>query len=182
MILRYDSTFVPITIHDLEKKISAQMEINYENKTVNIYTGGILDRIDIVEGQYRVIDYKTGRTSMEIDSIDALFDEDNDDRNAAWFQILMYCEMFAKEKKEVRIRPSLYAVRNLPDIDFSDKLILKKHNDAKLIVNDYSEISNEFIDNLKGTLNKVFSKKEPFKMTSHLRKCENCLYRQMCQR
>jgi CRISPR/Cas system-associated exonuclease Cas4 (RecB family) len=59
---------------------------------------------------------------------------------------------------------------------------VKKHNDAKLVVNDYSEIRNEYVVSLKDTLHSIFDKNEPFKMTSHLRKCENCPYKQMCQR
>jgi hypothetical protein len=182
MILRLDTSFEPLTINELEKWVSSDMEIIYNNKIVNIKTGGIIDRIDYTEGIHRIIDYKTGSISMEIDSVEALFDESDDKRNEAWFQILMYCEIFVKENSGVKVRPSLYAVRNLADTGFSDHLVLKKGKEVIITIGDYSEIRTEYSSRLKTTLQSIFSKNEPFVMTEHRRKCRICPYRQLCQR
>ena len=182
MIIRLDSSFSSLIISDLEKWISSRLEIEYNNNTLVIKTGGIIDRIDITGDTHRIIDYKTGNIDMEIDSVESLFDESDDRRNEAWFQILMYCELFARENPGVKVRPSLYAVRNLNEKDFSDYLVLKKRKTEKIFVSDYSEIRSEFSSGLKSTLESLFNKDEPFIMTEHRRKCDICPYRQLCQR
>jgi CRISPR/Cas system-associated exonuclease Cas4 (RecB family) len=182
MILRFDTSFGPLTINELEKWVSSDLEIVYNSKLVRIKAGGIIDRVDYTGGTHRIIDYKTGSISMEVDSVESLFDESDDKRNEAWFQILMYCEIFAMENSEVKVRPSLYAVRNLADGSFSDYLVLKKGKEEKITISDYSEIRTEFLSRLKSTLESIFSKDVPFVMTEHKRKCGICPYRQLCQR
>ena len=182
LILELDRSFEPITIVDLEKRISSGIEIVYNKRRTGLRTGGIIDRIDYTEDIHRIIDYKTGSVAMEIDSIEALFDESNEKRNEAWFQILMYCEIFSRENPDVRIRPSLYAVRNLPGKGFSDRLIVKKAREGRLIVSDYSEIRNEYLPRLVSTLETIFNRNEPYTMTGHRRKCEICPYTQLCRR
>jgi CRISPR/Cas system-associated exonuclease Cas4 (RecB family) len=182
LILRLDRSFSPLTIIDLEKWISSNLEIDYEKRNVRLKAGGIIDRIDYADGTHRIIDYKTGSVAMEIESVEALFDSTDDKRNEAWFQILMYCELFSMENPGVKVRPSLYAVRNLSDSTFSDHLILKQGREEKKTIRDYSEIRSEFSSRLKSELEILFSKSEPFIMTDHRRKCESCPYRQLCQR
>ena len=182
MILRLDTSFWPLTINDLEKWIYSSLEIVYNNNNIIIKAGGIIDRVDYTGGIHRIIDYKTGSISMEVSSVNALFDESDEKRNEAWFQILMYCELFARENPGMKIRPSLYAVRNLSDAGFSDHLVLKKGKEEKILVSDYSEIRDEYSSLLKSTLESIFSRSEPFIMTEHRRKCEICPYRQLCQR
>lgn len=182
LILKLDRSFGPFTIKYLEKWISSEIEIARHQNSVRLLAGGIIDRIDFIGGTHRIIDYKTGNVEMEIDSVEALFDEDDDRRNESWFQILMYCELFSRENPGSIVRPSLYAVRNLSDSEYSDHLIIKKGREEKIIIRDYSEIGDEYSSRLKSVLEAIFSKSEPFIMTEHKRKCENCPYRQLCQR
>jgi CRISPR/Cas system-associated exonuclease Cas4 (RecB family) len=182
MILKHDLSLEPLTIIDLEKWISSNLEINYDNKRINIKTGGIIDRVDYTGGLQRIIDYKTGSVAMEIDSVVSLFNENDEKRNEAWFQILMYCELFVKENPSVKIRPSLYPVRKLAETGFSDQLVVKKGKLEKMTVSDYSEIKDEYSSLLQSSIETLFSKSESFVMTDHRRKCEICPYRQLCQR
>lgn len=182
MILKLDISFAPLIIADLEKQISSELEIDYNGAKAKISVGGIADRIDASDGIFRIIDYKTGGINMEIGSIGTLCDENNPARNSAWFQILIYCEVFLRKNPGLIVRPSLYAVRNMSDINFSDRLVVKEHEGVKLLVDDYSVIRNAFSFYLMGTIQKIFDKNEPFIMTVHRRKCESCPYRQLCQR
>jgi CRISPR/Cas system-associated exonuclease Cas4 (RecB family) len=182
LILKHDASFEPIAISDLEKWISSDLEIVYDNNKINIKAGGIIDRIDYSGGINRIIDYKTGTVEMEIDTIESLFDESYERRNEAWFQVLMYCELFVRENPEVKVIPSLYPVRKLTDAGFSDHLVIKKWKEEKVSVTDYSEIRNDYLSHLKLSIESIFSKNEPFMMTEHRRKCEICPYRQLCQR
>lgn len=182
MILIHDATSAPVTLTDLERPVCSDLEIIYNGNEVRIRAGGIIDRIDYTGDINRIIDYKTGSVSMEIDTVESLFNENDDKRNEAWFQILMYCELYVRENPGHRVRSSLYPVRKLPDPGFSDHLVIKKGRDAKFIVGDYSEIRVEYSSLLKSSLETLFSRDEPFVMTEHRRKCETCPYRQLCQR
>lgn len=182
MILRFDTAFEPVAIKDLEKNITSVLEIGYENRKVRVTAGGIIDRLDFTGGTHRIIDYKTGGIAMEINSLESLFDEEDEKRNEAWFQILMYCELFSRNNPSSKVRPSLYALRNMSASGFSDHLIIKKEKDSRIIVDDYSEIKNEYSSLLISAIGKIFSRDEPFLMTVNLRKCEYCPYIQLCQR
>jgi hypothetical protein len=181
-ILKYDASFAPFTVNDLEKWISSYIDIDYNNNNIRIKAGGIIDRIDLKDDIFRIIDYKTGNISMEIDSIESLFDSGDDKRNEAWFQILLYCELFARENPALKVSSSIYPVRKLGDSGFSDQLVIKKGIPGKEPVRDYSEIRDEFSLHLKSLIETIFSTSEPFTMTEHRRKCEICPYRQLCQR
>ena len=182
MILDLDASFAPLTIRGLEKYVSSAFNINSGNKDVSLNIGGYADRIDETGNTRRVIDYKTGNISMEIKSVSSLFDENDEKRNDAWFQILMYCEMLSDGSSVSKIRPSLYALRNMSDKDFSDKLIIATDRDNKTEIDDYSQIRPEYSAYLKLTLENIFSADSPFIMTGHIRKCDYCPFIKLCRR
>jgi hypothetical protein len=182
MILRYDNSLSPLKIVDLEKGVYSRIEINYDGKRTQIASGGYIDRLDVKEGIYRVVDYKTGNIPMEIRSIASLFDENDEKRNEAWFQILMYCEIFSLENSGTRVRPSMYALRSLAGHSFSDFLIVGTLKDPEVRVDDYSLIREDYSVGLLKTIESIFDKTTRFTMTEHLRKCEYCPFRQLCRR
>jgi len=141
-----------------------------------------MDRIDETAGTRRIIDYKTGNTPMEIRSVASLFDENDDKRNDAWFQILMYCEMLSGKDPDIKVRPSLYAVRSMSNIEFSDTLVIAQDRNNKLEVIDYSVIRSEYSSALEHTIGNIFSEVNEFKMTEHHRKCDYCSFIKLCRR
>jgi len=181
-ILLFDSSIAPITLKDLEKRIETNLEIKYNGSITGLEAGGVIDRLDQTGGIFRVVDYKTGSTTMELKSIESLFDENYEQRNEAWFQILMYCEIFSRENKDKTIRPALYAIRNFTDPEFTDHLILKPDRSTRLAINNYEEIRQQYLSGLLDVLENIFSKDTPFIMTEHRKKCEYCPFRQLCQR
>ena len=182
IILGIDSTFAPLTISALEEYISSQLLISHENDEIKLTIGGYTDRIDETGGTRRIIDYKTGNVSMEIKSVESLFDENDDKRNDAWFQILMYCEILSSRNTGLKVRPSLYAVRSMTGKDFSDKLIISENRDNKTVIDDYSQISALYSSGLKQTIENIFRPGSSFTMTEHLRKCEYCPFKRLCRR
>jgi CRISPR/Cas system-associated exonuclease Cas4 (RecB family) len=182
MIIDLDRTFAPITITGLERFVSSSFAIRFENRDIGITLGGYTDRIDETGGTRRVIDYKTGNISMEIRSVESLFDENDDKRNDAWFQILMYCEMLSADNSGLMVRPSLYSVRNMTGEEFSDKLIIAPDRNTKMVIDDYSQIRSEYSDGLKQTIENMFRPDSPFTMTEHVRKCEYCPFIKLCRR
>ena len=127
--------------------------------------------------------YKTGTVSETISSIGELFSEDRKKDSDGWLQTLLYCEAYYSADKSVILRPSVYKIKKLSGGSFSDMLRLKADRKSELVVDDYRIVREEFIYCLKGIIGKIFSKSEPFIMTSDIRgKCEYCPYRVLCER
>ena len=183
-ILYADTTIVPITILNLEADLSFRLSILSDGNIIEINTGGKADRIDMVSGVTRIVDYKTGSVSETVSSISELFTEDRKKDSDGWLQTLLYCEAYCSAtNKNHTLRPSVYKIKKLTTGVLSDMLRLKSNSRPELIVDDYQKVREEFVNGLKGLTAKIFSKHEPFIMTGDIRgKCEYCAYRILCGR
>ena len=182
MILRYDASFDNLKIIDLERYVESEFTLQFDKRKAGIKIGGIIDRLDQCGTTLRILDYKTGNISMNIHSVESLFDTTDESRNEAWFQVLLYCAVFQAGNGSINLRPSVYALRKLNDPGFSDKLLIKSGRSASEEVSDYRQVHNEIISRLTQVIETIFSKNEPFNMTGHKRKCSFCPYRQLCGR
>ena len=78
------------------------------------YLGGIIDRIDQVDGKYRVVDYKTGNAALTIskskDKSVRWEERLKDPDNKAILQTLIYCAGLAQTYKldESMIHPAIF--------------------------------------------------------------------------
>lgn len=182
-ILQADKTIAPITILNLEDPLTVILSVLSDGNLIEINAGGRVDRIDVVSGVTRIVDYKTGTVSETIRSISDLFSEDRKKDSDGWLQTLLYCEAYYSNNKEVTLRPSVYKIKKLSGGLFSDMLRLKTDNKSELAVDDYKIVREEFIYCLKGIMAKIFGKSEPFIMTGDIRgKCAYCPYRALCDR
>lgn len=181
-ILRTDRTLAPFSIEGLEKPVSFRLSINDGDCAINLRTGGNIDRIDKKDVKSRIVDYKTGSTADRITSVSDLFEDDRKKEPDGWFQTLVYCEAFLAENPDVTVRPSIYNIKELSADRFSDVLKIKAGKNDETALYDYKTIRNEFLDGLTGTVKKIFSLDEPFRMTESLSKCNYCPYRGLCRR
>jgi hypothetical protein len=150
---------------------------------VEILTGGQIDRIDIVNGVTRIVDYKTGTVAEMINSLDELFADDRKKDADAWLQILLYCEAYLANKPESMLQPSVYKIKKLGNGVFSDKLRLKTDSKNEMLIDDYRLVREEFTNGLNRCVTTIFSNDEPFIMTDDVRgKCSYCPYRALCMR
>jgi hypothetical protein len=182
IILKRDSGLVPLELVELEHNISNQITIESGNKKEILRIGGVIDRLDRTKGIYRITDYKTGKTAMEIPALESLFDENSMDHNDAWFQILMYCNIIMLEQNGMHIHPSIYSVRNMFNADFIDTLRIKDLNGQAVRVDDFGEVFESFNSLLMLTIQTIFNPDEPFRMTENLKRCEYCPFKKLCQR
>jgi CRISPR/Cas system-associated exonuclease Cas4 (RecB family) len=182
-ILKNDKSFAPFKILHLESVFSFQINVSTGDSGIEVLTGGKIDRIDQTAGVIRVVDYKTGVVADKINSVEELFADDRKKDTDAWLQTLLYCEAFLTNNKGVLLRPSVYKVRKLTASPDNDKLKIKIDNKNELTVNDYQSVREEFMENLKGVINNIFSMNEPFIMTTDTRgKCSYCPYKGLCNR
>jgi CRISPR/Cas system-associated exonuclease Cas4 (RecB family) len=181
-ILKADRAVSPFRIISLEKPYGFEVTCKAGNKNIAVRTGGTVDRIDIKNDNYRIVDYKTGEVARSISSTDDLFREDRKPDSDGWLQTLLYCEAFFIKTGDIRLKPSIYRIRELSDQNLTDTLKIKTGKNQEFLLEDYTEIRNQFLDGLSRTIEVIFNDGEDFRMTDDLQKCNYCPYRALCQR
>ncbi len=104
----------PFTILLMEREMSFPLTVLVNGQMQTVRVGGVIDRLDRVGNQVRVLDYKTGsydEKKMKADSIDQLFMPGNDKRYV--FQTLLYCLAVSQSEwgKENTLQPGLLFTR-----------------------------------------------------------------------
>jgi hypothetical protein len=100
-----------IKLIGLERKVKTAIEV--PGLDFPVYLHGVIDRIDEVDGQVRIIDYKTGDVqprNVEITDWEGLITDS--DHNTA-FQLLCYACLFAAESGTHSIQAGIISIRNL---------------------------------------------------------------------
>ena len=182
-ILNTDLSLCPLKIVSLEKKYSFPMSISSGNIVFEISLGGVIDRIDIIQGITRIVDYKTGTVSDSIGSISDLFSDDRKKDIDGWLQTLIYCEAYSVINPVNNLRPSIYKVKKSSNSIHTDRLRIRTDNRQEVQIGSYIEIRNEFMEGLRETVSLIFNPDEPFRMTNDRNgKCKYCPYRALCLR
>jgi len=109
-IIEHDKAYAPFTIEGLEQKFAIPFGIGEQE----VVLGGKIDRVDSKNGAVRIIDYKTGKDELSLESIVSLFDREGR-RNKAAFQTMLYAYLYYKESdhKLARMIPGLMNRKNL---------------------------------------------------------------------
>jgi CRISPR/Cas system-associated exonuclease Cas4 (RecB family) len=180
-IIQTDLRIVPFTLISAEQTYTQTIPVKLEQETLRIRLGGKIDRVDKTGDLIRVIDYKTGNTSMRFPSLESLFDFESGTRNGAAFQTLLYAWLVEKLHPGQQILPGLYAMRELYKPDFDPALAMGTHP-SRIRVGSFSEVEEEFVALLKETLSRIFHPTEPFVQTENLMKCRICDFATICSR
>ncbi len=184
--LQIDEKIAPFRIVSLENTYLLPISTDINNKSIQIAVKAIIDRIDSIDGTYRIIDYKTGKAEKKFRSVEALFDKDNTARNKPVFQILLYSLIYHKLKKiavETGIVPGIYNFADLNTPDFDPYIYQKTGKNAEKLQGEmFSAILSEFDSKLRGLLKEIFNPSIPFNQTGNIQICERCSYNIICQR
>jgi hypothetical protein len=182
-ILNADRNVVPFRIVNLENTYTFILPVLSDGSQLNVPTGGNIDRIDVVDGVTRIVDYKTGTVSEYINSIDDLFTDDRKKDPDGWLQTLLYSEAYLASSPGSTVRPSVYKIKKLGGTGFIDKLRVKTGSRSDTVIENYAEVRDEFISGLKDIAGTIFKKDEPFVKTTEIRsKCTWCPYKTLCMR
>ena len=176
-IISLDEKYAPFQIFSLEgDKNSGYIKKINISKKFSINISGIIDRIDLKNNTYRIIDYKTGGDSKKIKGLDNLFSSEKKDRNDAVFQLLFYSLLLRhKLVDDSPIVPGLMNIREINNKNFTINISIG--NDKVDSVNDFL---NEFEKLLSEKLSEVFDKNLPFKETEDKDNCKFCAYKNLC--
>jgi len=180
--LKLDLAYAPFEIVSLENdkfgKYDKLLRINTSEGDLDINLKGIIDRVDRKKGGVRIIDYKTGRDSSEIDQMLTCFDRSSDRRNKAGFQTLYYAWLYAsKNGMKEKITPAIINIQGLFTTDFDERLKINKEP-----LEDARPYLSEFEDRFKVLLEEVFNLDVPFNQTEDSKKCTYCDFKGICNR
>lgn len=191
-ILRYDQSIAPFIY--IAGELKMEVAIGGQGNAEVLFRG-IVDRIDIVDGKLRVVDYKTGGDKLEIKAFEELFSIGPSERKSkkVFFQTLLYAEMVTSGKAIERtdislslgleIVPTVYKLRDMlsTKIEEIDPYLYDKGS-GKHIVYD-KETREAFLQLLKGVLEPLHSSgQETFlwEPTENQNICGYCPFRLSC--
>lgn len=180
-VLKIDRVQAPFIIEALEERFDSTIRIDDLSVDEEARIGGTIDRVDSKDSVFRILDYKSGKDSLDIDSIESLTAYNVKKRNSAAFQTLVYCWLYRKDHANVPLRPSLYPVRSIYNDSFSDKFTVKS-GEQKGLVEDYTFVANEFETGLKNVISDIFNPSMDFEMTTVVENCSYCPFNILCGR
>ncbi|HOX82616.1 MAG TPA: PD-(D/E)XK nuclease family protein [Chryseolinea sp.] len=184
-VLAKDKKYSPFTIEFLEvNNFNITLRVPQGDKKLTIVLGGKIDRADRKENTIRILDYKTGGDLNVFSSVESLFERNNDKRNKAVFQALLYALVYEKRNPELftsstktKLQPGLINRKDIFRSDFEYGLYLNKQR-----LEDVSNLLPEFETHLTTLLEEIFNPDQPFDQTTVLKTCSYCSYKEICGR
>lgn len=178
-VILHDKRLTPFDYLASEMKTSFNWDFG-DGLTVNFKL--IVDRLDRVSGNLRIVDYKTGSDEIKI-SDDKTFSSlfEGYKRNKAILQVLLYCNAYAQATGyREAITPVIYKLRNSHTCREGKYEIIN----GKKAVSDYRvDIDNEnFMNRIKETMHEIFNRDIPFTQTADTHSCAYCQFKEMCGR
>lgn len=158
-----------------------------EGKLVNIRIYGQIDRLDLAElegvGQcLRVVDYKTGGSSVEVKDMEHMFNHQQDKDPKYPFQAFAYCLMVHEspefsQYKSLPLVPALYYVHHFRKKGFNPYISFEGKS-----CTDFRAYAEEFKSKLIRLLSEIIDPKNPFECTNNKDTCKYCDFCDMCGR
>jgi ATP-dependent helicase/DNAse subunit B len=162
IILDQDIANAPFTLIGLEQKGNVTFNFKANGKEQGIKLFGIIDRVDLKDGVYRIVDYKSGSDQLKYSSIDDCFDTNGGNINKALVQTLFYTYVYEQISKNKNVEPNLYVVKTMSDgkVNFTNKEGLMK---GELLANE----KQAFLNALSQKLQELFDYNIPFKASKN---------------
>jgi len=138
------------------------------------------DRVDVVDGRLRIVDYKTGSAHVDADSVEDIF---NGSYKAKYMlQLMLYAHLLEQHilaegsSAGEGIRLSIFDVNHEPGEVECCPTINKRR------VGSHREFSVEFIEGMERMLCDIFDETKPFFPTEDEAQCRYCNLKYLCGR
>ncbi len=171
--IRFDANQAPFMVKNVEMRFTA----GFSNVTI----GGIIDRLDLRNGNLYLIDYKTGAEKNVFTSVEELFSGKPALKNDNVFQVLCYSFLYAGRNPGTGTPvPLLYYLRTLSTAGNNGFLSYGRSilNEPAMV----EALKNDFYDRLKVLLEELFNFSIPFVQTEYSDHCKYCSFISICQR
>ena len=179
--LEYDKSVAkekPITFVALEEKYSMLFPIELNGRKIKVNLGGIIDRIDKIGDEIRIIDYKTGSNKVECDTIDDVFDAAKISDFKGILQTLIYCLIFSHKRADEHITPHLFMTREL---DHNPDFRIRSKND-EFSEGSYRRVEDKVKAFVTSVLTDIFDADKPFVQTDNEDNCKHCNFFYLCNK
>lgn len=170
-----DNPSSSLKILALEHNYNSQLTCKVSGKDMQVNLKGKTDRVDILGGTTRIIDYKTGSVQpgeLNLKSWDRLT---SDSKMAKAFQLLLYAYLFYRNQENTEnIETGNITLRKI-----SEGFIKVKLPGEELIGQETMRIFEEM---LKALLEKILDPEIPFIQTEDEENCTYCPFASICTR
>ena len=147
-----------IKIFKIEQKLTIKIDIPDSSFPVNI--GGKVDRVDIYNGQLRIIDYKTGKVEQRDVELTDWEEVTQDYKYSKAFQVLAYATMMRDEVKLSNVEAGIISFKNMGGgyLKFATKASAYGKRDHMI----NQETIEEYCTHLKKLILEICNPKVPF--------------------
>jgi len=175
-IILIDQETINLEIMSIEETFAFDFALDGQT---NIFIKGIFDRLDLVNNQLRILDYKTGSGSLTIPKdFTAIFT--NSDYKIV-FQLLLYVYIFRKQQLGDKAKEHLKDKEIL-----AGAYLLKKNSKSITFLNKGKGIDADLMEQFEFHLNelllKIMDPEVPFTQTDDYKKCGYCDFKNICSR
>lgn len=174
-VLNFDKAYAPFRLLESERR--CDVKINTKFGGVNIM--GIIDRVDEKDGKVRVLDYKTGGGNLEFNSLEEVFEHNNDKRPKYILQTFLYGLLYKNEVAGKPVSPGIIYLREIFKDSFRVGIY---HKPSKSDVDNFEDFESDFVDKLTACLEEIFDPEVDFVQSVSNKPCEYCTYKGICNR
>lgn len=181
-LLYADERIAPFSVLGLEAPAYATIDINTERGAKTLDIGGYIDRLDLVDGHVRVIDYKTGRPpKQKVYTMDEIFNGKNiNEKHTDYFlQAILYGLIVGHDAQlnasSLPVSPALLFIQQSRSKDYDPTLALGNKR-----IDNVNELEQEFMEKLCGKIEEIFQRDLPFLPTDNKQRCQTCPYAALC--
>ena len=169
------------TVVFLEHLFETSVSIPYGEKELNIRMKGFIDRVDRMDGWWRIIDYKTGTTESKQVKLNDWDDLSEDPDLNIGFQLLMYAWLLAcRFRKPVLSSAGLISLKKLNSGFTAVSVPGEEPGKLTSILNQAT--TGRFEEIIRTILTDVYDLKKSFTQTNDRNICSRCPYINLCGR
>ncbi|MGL4492746.1 MAG: PD-(D/E)XK nuclease family protein, partial [Tannerellaceae bacterium] len=169
----------PFTYIQSEKLIQTHFALS---DVTRVRMKGFIDRVDEVNKQVRIIDYKTGKAEKTFKEIADLFDSELKDRPKAIMQVFTYALLTMDEFRGRDLAPGIYTVRQIFTDAFDPAIYHQTAPKIKHQVDSFAPYAKEFEEKLRSCLDDIFNPDINFNQTLNEKNCEYCPFKTVCNK
>lgn len=177
-LLRFDLRHTPFTMVGMEVDRTLDLTVDTPSGPITLRTGGRVDRIDIMDGKCRIVDYKTGNSHVDgATGMEQIF-VPSSRRNGYYLQTMLYAlaELLHKEPSAPVVPALFFVGKAYNDTEYNPILKL-----GRSPIEDFADHAEEFMEGLKAVLTELFDPQIPFTQTAQTDQCVHCPYRMLCR-
>lgn len=179
-LLRHDQRYAPFELDSMEQWVDINQEVMTPFGPLKLRLGGIVDRTDIKDGTFRVVDYKTGGKPSAVPAIEFLFTP-SPTRNSHAFQAFFYSSIFVAQRRALSVSPALLYIHQASQDDYNPVIEFGQRNE-KAPISNFARFASDFDLALQRLLTEIFCDKPTFSQTDNDKHCEYCDYKKICGR